>query len=356
MVMGTSLGTVVSSELKSLSETKIRSISIAPGRTLKVTPVFDTYWRFAGLRQSLFMQRAAGAQPPWTDDQVLATHRFTNVYRAADRVSQYLIRHVIYNGPQDPEEIFFRVILFKLFNRIGTWEELTKEIGLISWKRFDLEKFSSVLDAIMLRGERVYSPAYIMPSPSFGNARKHRNHLCLLEYMMRDGAPRKIIQGKSLRDVFEILLGYPSFGKFLAYQFAIDLNYSDIVNFSEMDFVVAGPGAQDGIRKCFADTAGFSDAAIIKFVTEFADEEFERLGLNFPRLWGRPLHLIDCQNLFCEVDKYARIVHPNVKGISGRTRIKQKYTPNHNHLPQWYPPKWNLKAPNFLEADDFYEI
>ena len=57
----------------------------------------------------------------------------------------------------------------------------------------------------------------------------------------------------------------------------------------------------------------------------FAVSESDRLGLEFRSLWGRRLQLIDCQNLFCEVDKYARVRHPEVVGVSGRTRIKQKY-------------------------------
>jgi hypothetical protein len=52
--------------------------------------------------------------------------------------------------------------------------------------------------------------------------------------------------------------------------------------------------------------------------------------------------LIDCQNLFCEVDKYARVVHPEAQGTSGRTRIKQNFCVNSMPLPQWYPPKWRL--------------
>src|SRR5690348_7306679 len=37
---------------------------------------------------------------------------------------------------------------------------------------------------------------------------------------------------------------------------------------------------------------------VIRAVTDFASREFERLGLVFHSLWGRPLQLIDCQNLF----------------------------------------------------------
>ncbi len=323
----------------------LKEISVSPGRILKATPVFDTYWRFAALRQNLFMQRVAGAPPPWTDDPVLAKHRFTNAYRAADRVSQYLIRNVLYRGEQTSEEIFFRALLFKFFNRVETWEELDVQLGWPTWRTFNLERYARVLDAIMARGDRVYSAAYIMPSPPFGSARKHRNHLRLLQHMIRDGAPLRVERARSLRDVFEIVRAYPSLGDFLAFQFTIDLNYSDMLNFSEMEFVVAGPGARDGIRKCFADTAGLDEADVIRAVTDRADREFERLGLSFPTLWGRPLQLIDCQNLFCEVDKYARVVHPEAKGNSGRMRIKQLFAPKSTSLPQCYPPKWGLKVP-----------
>jgi 5-hmdU DNA kinase, helical domain len=291
------------------------------------------------------MRRIAGVPPPWTDDYVLANHKFTNVYRASDRVSQYLIRHVLYDGDQTTEEIFFRALLFKFFNRIETWEELTKKHGLPTWKAFQAERYAFTLDGMLARGERVYSGAYIMPSPPFGEARKHRNHLRLLDYMMRDAAPKRVENAKSLAEVFGILRAYPSLGDFLAFQFAIDLNYSQIIDFSEMDFVVAGPGARDGIRKCFNDTDGLTDSDVIRLVADVADSEFERLQVVFQSLWGRKLHLIDCQNLFCEVDKYARVIHPSIKGVTGRSRIKQKFAPNPSCLPQWYPPKWGLKLP-----------
>jgi hypothetical protein len=305
----------------------LRRLEITPGRVLKVSAVFDTYWRFAAQRQDVFMLRVAGEASPWTADRVLASHRFTNVYRAADRVTQYLIRHVLYDGLQTAEEVVFRALLFKFFNRIETWESLARQIDHPSWKTYDFGRYSQVLDAMLARGERLYSAAYIISSPSFGSVRKHQNHLRLLEHILRDGAPRRIARARSLREVFELLRSYPSLGDFLAFQFCIDLNYSAVVNFSEMDFVVAGPGAKDGIQKCFADTAGFNESDLIRIVTERADEEFRRLGLAFKTLWGRPLQLVDCQNVFCEVGKYARVLHPDVKGESGRTRIKQRFVP-----------------------------
>jgi hypothetical protein len=72
----------------------------AGSRVLTVSECFDTYWRFAAERQRIFHGRASGTPPPWTGDPILRQYKFTSVYRAADRVSQYLITDVIYAGPK----------------------------------------------------------------------------------------------------------------------------------------------------------------------------------------------------------------------------------------------------------------
>ena len=145
-----------------------------------------------------------------------------------------------------------------------------------------------------------------------------------------------------MQQAFEILKSFPGFGDFLAYQILIDINYSTIINFSESEFVVPGPGAKGGISKCFKDTLGLSEVEIIKLMTDRQEIEFERLGLTFKTLWGRKLQLIDCQNIFCEVDKYARVKHPEIRGKSDRLRIKQVLKINSEPIDFWFPPKWDL--------------
>jgi hypothetical protein len=54
----------------------------------KVSEVYESYWRFAAERQAVFFRRARGETRPWTDNPVLAIFKFTNAYRASDRVSQ----------------------------------------------------------------------------------------------------------------------------------------------------------------------------------------------------------------------------------------------------------------------------
>src|SRR5580658_10880136 len=98
---------------------------------MKPTKVFDSYWQFAVERQAVFFRRLIGVEGSWTSDPILRAYRFTNAYRAADRVSQYLIREVQYSGrrSQEPHEIFFRTMLFKIFNKIETWEAIEQSIG-----------------------------------------------------------------------------------------------------------------------------------------------------------------------------------------------------------------------------------
>ena len=308
--------------------------------------IYDVYWKFAAERQAIYERRIAGATGKLTDDPILSTYRFTNAYRAADRVSQYLIRNILYRSDRSvaPQEIFFRTLLFKIFNKIETWELLEAQLGPLSWQSVDLDAVDRLLGRAMKGGARIYSPAYIMPAPRFGAERKHSNHLRLLSRMMEDGLPARVEQAPSLKVVYELLRAQPGIGSFLAFQYAIDLNYSSMIDFDEADFVVAGPGALDGVAKCFGDSGGRPPEEVIYHMVDAQEREFLRLGLNFDGLFGRRLQPIDCQNLFCEISKYTRVSHPDVAGLTGRTRIKQIYRQGSRIEDEpFFPPKWGLR-------------
>jgi hypothetical protein len=311
---------------------------------LRPTCVYDAFWRFAAERQRIFCNRQARSLPPWTTDPILSSFKFTNVYRASDRVSQFLIRNVIYAGGNDPAEVIFRVLLFKLFNKIETWQLLEQELGPITTANFRVEKFACVLNKAFEAGARIYSGAYIMPAgaKTFKSTRKHEAHLQLLDFMLKDKLSEKIRSGKSLKEVFQTLRSYPLIGDFLAFQYAIDVNYSEVTNFSESEFVAAGPGAKSGLCKCFANLAGISSEDVIRLVTELQEEEFSRRGIEFKWLGDRRLQLIDIQNVFCEIDKYARVRFPDRVGLANRAKIKQRFRPNPAPNTQWYPPKWGI--------------
>ncbi|MCA4793911.1 nucleotide kinase domain-containing protein [Myroides odoratimimus] len=313
----------------------------------KKSIVFDTYWKFATKRQEVFFNKINNIIP-LTEDPILDRHRFTNAYRASDRVSQYLIRNVIYKEgtTYTKNDLLFRILLFKIFNKISTWELLETHFGDITLNNFDSQLYSKLLTEAKEAKEVIYSGAYIMTSGKsiFGHTFKHENHIELLRKYVQSGKLLNCIESaKKMEEVYKSLLNIPTFGNFLAYQYTIDINYSELINFSEMDFVKAGPGAKDGIRKCFSDFGDYTFEDIIKYMCDIQEQQFAVQNLDFKTLGGRQLQLIDCQNLFCEVDKYSRVAHPDINGLSNRTRIKQIYKPDNSNIDYFFPPKWNIE-------------
>lgn len=308
--------------------------------------MFDVYWLFAARRQQVLLRRLAGDPPPWTDDPILARHRFTNPYRLTDRVSQHLLTAVQYSGQWDARTIVLRTLLFKVFNRIDTWARLVSAVGDPTVATFDPVLYGRVLTDVKASGARIYSAAYIVPNPPHGASEKHLNHLRMLAAMLDDGTVDRLVAAGALRELFEVLRAVRSLGPFLAFQYAVDVNYSTVTPGGEVGFVVAGPGAVDGLRKCFASLPAGAEADAILWVAATQEEHFERLGLRFPTVFGRRLQPVDCQNLFCETDKYARVSHPQFSGRSGRTRIKQAFDGcGREALPPLFcPPKWSRDA------------
>lgn len=304
--------------------------------------VYDLYWQFAAERQRIFFRRLEGCEPPWSTDPIFQSYKFCNVYRAADRVSQYLIRSVIYSDSQEADEVLFRTVFFRLFNRNETWTYLKARLGAVTLETFNPAHYAQILAERHAAGEKIFGGAFILcANKAFGFDQKHGNYLALLAKMfVTDKVQNQILRAKSLEKVYQLLRSYPLIGTFMAYQIAVDLNYGAAVNFSENSFTVAGPGAERGIRKCFEGTGRYSTQDVIHYMVDSQEAEFSRLGLDFQSLWGRPLHAIDCQGLFCEVDKYSRVAHPELK--SSRSRIKARFRPSTDTIPHFYPPKWNI--------------
>lgn len=305
--------------------------------------VYDLYWYFAYERQNIFWKKINGDPAPWTDDKILQEYKFCNSYRVNDRVSQYLLKNVIYNGKKySDEDMLFRILLFKLFNKESTWELLLNNFEDITLKTFDIKKLSNILENAISNSIKIYNDAYIScANKAFGYDRKHDNHLALLDKMFNeDKIQNKIIKCKTMKEAFNIIKSYPLIGNFMAYQLVTDINYSEVVNWKEDEFTVAGPGSLRGIKKCFIDKGKMSNEDIIKYMYEHQDEEFKRLNLGFKRIGNRPLQLVDCQNIFCELDKYCRQALPDLK--SNRTKIKKHYIPKKDKIKYIYPLKWNL--------------
>jgi hypothetical protein len=287
----------------------------------------------------------AGKARPWTDDLILQEYKFCNVFRAADRVSQYLIRDVAYReDDSSPEDRIFQIVAFRTFSNIATWQGLLRELGRTPMIA-DLADggFEAALSRLKQQNERLYTGAFILcATDAYGRRIKHLNHVELFRHMfVADHLAERILGAPTLEAVHNMLHAFPLMGDFMSYQTAIDLNYSAHVNFSENDFTQPGPGALRGLKKVFLDLGGLSPRDAIMWMVEHQEAEFERLALPFNGLWGRPLHAIDAQNLFCETDKYCRKAVPEL--LSARSRIKVRFVPSPEPMALMFPPKWGIQ-------------
>ena len=307
---------------------------------------FKYYFYFMQERMEIFHNQCANNHNFKTKDTILSEYKFTNVYRACDRVSQYLISEIIdfKNRNMSDLDIALNIILFKVFNNIQTWEYLKKKYGNISVKNFNYKRISLLLTERKDDNIVIFNGAYIMTASSHKyqhHVYKHERWLNMInKEIINERKLDKLLESQSMSEVYNILKSCTFIGPFLAYQYAIDLNYSNVINFSENSFVKAGIGAIRGIKKCFIDTNNKSYEYIIQHTHENIEKYSERYGRSFDNLFGREPKLIDLQNCFCETDKYLRVKKPELN--INNTRIKQKYKKNKSVINYMFPEKWNL--------------
>ncbi|KAG6865340.1 hypothetical protein C0991_003377 [Blastosporella zonata] len=342
-------GGVEERKCSSVARCFAHSITIK-GITLHPTVVFDTFWRFAAERKAIDDRRRAGLPQPWSDDPIFQKYAFCNTYRVLDKLSQYLIREVIEKGSQDPQNIVFRVILFNSFTKQETWELLDNELGPLTWARYKRADYEKVLSKAKKSGMTLYTGAFQKPAPKFEFKDAHTNHLCLLEILMEADLLARFKRAKYMAEIYDYFLSFPSMGEFSTFQLILSLSYTKVLNFSGMDFVIAGPGASSGLGKMFGlqkmkkakQSVPDIEEEIIRWMAENQDTQFKRLGIQFSGLGPKrlPMDVIDIEHTLCEVDKYARKAHPSFKGK--RSEIRSIFNPTPGaYIPMVLPQAWN---------------
>ena len=307
---------------------------------------YKYYFYFIQERMNIFWKRYDGMSSGLTTDHILLKHKFTNVYRAQDRVSQFLIRNVIYNNTEKLNEIdtLLRILLFKVFNNIDTWLFLERNFGLITVANFKVDAISKALSK-RIQDKAIFSAAYMMTGShekyKLYNS-KHERWLKMIENeILKNKLFEKIAKAKALEDVYNTLLTCSFIGEFLAYQYATDFNYSEVINFDEDSFVKAGIGSIRGIKKCFPNVEKEGYEKCIRYTQDNFIKYQQKYGFTeFKPLFSRAPKLIDLQNCFCETDKYLRVKMPELQ--IDNTRIKQKFTTPKGEIDFFFPPKWNI--------------
>ena len=313
---------------------------------------FKYYLEFIAERMNIFWSKHNGEPQPWTDNEILATHKFTNVYRVLDRSSQYLLSNVINNGKQYTEvDMAWRIILYKLFNKPETWDALVEEFGdvdlCISLDRM-LAFFKGYQDKNV-----VFTNAYMITAAAM------QSKVARQKYGLEDGMRKTeiylrpfygafideeliidVLTSSTMEQAFTHLKKVPGIADFLAYQLVQDLNYTDLVHWGDNEFCSAGTGTIRGITRTFDIVGKPNYLEIVKWVQNNFEILLKQYNVDFKPLPNHMPTVADLSNCFCETDKYMRGLGIS-SGVNGK-KIKQRYSAPKPAIQYTFPHKWNV--------------
>lgn len=267
------------------------------------------FWGFVAERQAIWDSKDKGLPEPYSNDQVLTSRRFTNMYRMLDRGTRFVIANV-----QEPSTLkewaIFRNIVYRYFNKEETWNAIEGPL-MIS----DFVAISKILDSL----ETPFGNAYIQSGQggnrgyfSFGD----RFSLGVLKEIS-DAIPDlcALTESESPKPFRKKLQQITGIGNFLSWQIAADMCYpllcqngSSIAQFNLDDHVHLGPGAIKGLKQ-LGMTVGNSS------LDDLYSMQFEHLP-TYGMKWLQPnrnsvstlpLSKTDLEHALCEYQKYIRV-------------------------------------------------
>lgn len=295
----------------------------------------DDFLAFVVERHRIWEQRQAGAPQPWTDDPILATRKFTNVFRVLDPGTQFILTD-LFEPDLDPRDTLMRAFLYRHTGRVDAWRYLDVSVGYpttatIEDARGALKDYRGSVSTYetttrwsgqattRLKPQRpVFTNAYLVfPQSQEKGTDKLDSIVDLTKRLFTPGSPNDImpewLRAKTQAERFRILRRNPGVGDFMTMQILTDWGYQCGED-REDEFLVPGPGSIKG-AKALDPTAKTMDVVkrVVKAVRGVA---------NSPRLGYRSPSLMDIgSNLLCEWSKYVR--------FRGQAVPKTTYTPAH---------------------------
>jgi len=250
-------------------------------------------------RQIIFELKSSGAEPPYTKNEVMKSKWFTNMYREVDRGTIFFRKQILAEHellPSYYKEVVFKTFVYRLINKIETFEEFGKIPCIEEWKTF--RKF---LKKKMSDGGVIFTSAHI-------NMGLDRFCDTIEEILKQiDTLTQSIVEVESLEGCFYLLKDIKNIGPFFAWQLCCDfLELKLNEKFDENSWTCLGPGAKAGLRRIFDAKSGKDELPLTLRLTQIMDNGFRALGLEFPYFLQRKLTLKNVEHALCEYDKYFR--------------------------------------------------
>lgn len=255
-------------------------------------------------RHNIYLRRLAGDPRPWTEDVLLNTFKFTNIYRELDRTTLWCKKHVRDKNWGTEYDRALSILAFRFFNRIETCEAV---FNTGAWTIFLESGSTAPLERMVkhYRGNKaIATGAYIIKTVN------GLDKLGGIVWSIKAGVPtiRTLIEEKpqTLAHAQQILLHAPYLGSFMAAQLVADMKYTPLLeNATDWHtWAAPGPGSRRGLNLLLGQPEEQH------WIEQEWLYELQKLRLYiipvFKALnWEIP-HAQDVQNMLCEFSKYNR--------------------------------------------------
>ncbi len=172
-------------------------------------------------RGDIYRKKQANQAKPWTDDEILQNHKFCNVLRINDRVSQWLLNNW-YKPYKDHPNMVLAVTLARQLNNTDALDA----VGFPD--KWNPEEVQAILDDRATAGLANYSSAYNVTGnyDSKERDRELKPHQTVKKVCqpMVDDPP--FIDPNSMFRTWRGMLGMKGFGAFIAGQVVADLRWA----------------------------------------------------------------------------------------------------------------------------------
>lgn len=272
--------------------------------------MLETYLRFVVERHRVWEARQLGLPGPWTDDPILRSRKFTNVFRVLDPGSQFVFELAESDTPSR-RDVLARCLLYRLTNAVPAWRHAQSELGRMPLAEDIGPDLLMLWQDYRASGQTVFNPAYIVypghpGKPGVSGSDKLTTVFNRVNSFLRSERAERFLGAESLAQQYTAIVSHPDLGEFTAMQVSTDVNYTwaglqDVD--AEDTFIQAGPGAIRGARRV---NPAVTPRVMIESLTDMWRQRDD-----VPRVEVRPgvtrlPSLMDIQNTLCEFSKYAR--------------------------------------------------
>jgi hypothetical protein len=297
--------------------------------TVRMRSTYDRFVYYIMERYAIRSRRLKGMpRAHWTQDPILATYRFTNVRRAWDRTTQWMVRH--WHRPHGNDVLAgMGCAVARFFGHPDALAVMGHPATHHSWMAWTLYA-KSVGRERRATGSQLFTGAYIVSGA--GSVKGTPKHRHVIDRYLTPVAKSRLLNHTwaSARTLHDELMAFDGWGHFMTQEVVLDCMFTHVLAKAtdRADYAMPGPGALRGLARL--QELGMMDNGRRYRMANAREAVNDMLVLRdrlcryrHPFLSTMTAH--DVEFNLCEFDKYERT-------LWNHSTPKTRFTPHEDRL------------------------